>query len=198
MCLYLLKLNCDQRTSGNRHIAMSVFALALSLARLLLVLTISLGTLVLALTLSLILTEKTALPRLPIQAADSTEIVLLADVQNWEPIFPDGHLDAASRDRLINVVDDVVIIGEHNWILSFTVAKVVKGEFPSKELHVLLHSPSQFGVRKPGQRFTLIIRRHPGRPQVIASSERRLSEGLSYFTISEPLYSIVSSDPGSQ
>jgi hypothetical protein len=123
---------------------------------------------------------------------DSAVIIVEADVKDWEPIFPDGRIDATKPDRRINVANDLVIIGPHNWIVRFKVAKVVDGAFDSDEVHMLIHSPSQFGINRKGQRFVLCLRRRSERPRVIASSSRRLAERLSYFTFADPLYELVS------
>jgi hypothetical protein len=136
----------------------------------------------------------TAPPQPPVQPRDSASIVVEADVKEWEPIFPDGPIDARKPDRQINVVKGNVIIGQHNWILRFKVARVVNGVFDSGEVHMLIHSPSEFGVSAPGQRFALCLSRHSEQPKVIASSSRRLSRGLSYFSFAQPLYELVSAD----
>ena len=155
---------------------------------------LAVGTAILGLALSLHFGRIAPLPA-PIQSRDSETIVVEADVKNWEPIFPDGPVDASKPDRQINVVKGNVIIGQHNWIIRFKVARVVNGVFDSDEVHMLIHSPSEFGVRGPGQRFVLCLSRRSEQPKVIASSSRRLSRGLSFFSFAQPLYELVSADP---
>ena len=156
---------------------------------------LSIGTVILGFSLPLHL-EGIAPPQAPVQPRDSEGIVIEADVKNWEPIFPDGPVDTRKPDRQINVVKGNVIIGQHNWIVRFKVARVVNGVFDSDEVHMLIHSPSEFGVRGPGQRFALCLSHRSEQPKVIASSSRRLSRGLSYFSFSEPVYELISSSPG--
>ena len=88
-----------------------------------------------------------------------------ADVKNWEPIWPDRPIDPASPDRQINVAEDRIVIGVHNWIVRFKVTKVVRGVFEPEEIHMLIHSPSQFGIEAKGQRFVLTLRRRSERPE---------------------------------
>ena len=116
-----------------------------AVAKVLLAAATSVGTVILALALSLQLGE-IARPQPPSRPADSAEIVVDADVKNWETIFSDGPIDPASPDRQINVVDDMMVIGEDNWIIRFKVGKVVSGVFDPNEIRMLVHSPSQFGV----------------------------------------------------
>jgi hypothetical protein len=165
-----------------------------TIAKVILAAAVSVGMVILVLALSLHL-GKIARPRPPIGPRDSAAIVLEADVKNWEPIWPDGPIDPTSPDRQINVVDDMVVIGVHNWIVRFKVAKVVNGVFDSDEVHMLIHSPTLFGINSTGQRFVLCLRRRSERPKVMASSSERLSEGLSCFTFAESLYELVSDPP---
>ena len=155
---------------------------------------LAVGTAILGLALSLHF-GRIALPPAPVQPRDPEAIVVEADVKNWEPIFPDGPVDTRKPDRQINVVKGNVIIGQHNWIVRFKVARVVNGVFDSDEVHMLIHSPSEFGVRGPGQRFALCLSLRSEQPKVIASSSRRLARGLSYFSFAQPLYELVSADP---
>jgi hypothetical protein len=157
---------------------------------------LSIGTVILGFSLPLHL-EGIAPPQAPVQPRDLEAIVVEADVKNWEPIFPDRPIDATKLDRQINVVKGGrVIIGQHNWIVRFKVAGVANGAFDPDEVHMLIHSPSQSGVRAPGQRFVLRLSRRSGKPEVIASSSRSLSRGLSCFSFSEPVYELISSSPG--
>jgi hypothetical protein len=154
------------------------------------------GTVILGFSLPLLL-NGTAPPQTPVQPRDSEAIVVEADVKNWEPIYPDGAVDATKPDRQINAVrGGMVIIGQHNWIVGFKVAGVVKGRFDSQNVNMPVHSPSQSGVRAPSQRFVLRLRRCSEKPKVIASSDRNLSRGLSFFSFSEPVYDLISSSPG--
>ena len=155
---------------------------------------LAVGTAILGLALPLHF-GRIALPPAPVQPRDPEAIIVEADVKNWEPIFPDGPVDTRKPDRQINVVKGNVIIGQHNWIVRFKVARVVNGVFDSDEVHMLIHSPSEFGVRGPGQRFALCLSHRSEQPKVIASSSRRLARGLSYFSFAQPLYELVSADP---
>ena len=155
---------------------------------------LTVGTAILGLASSLHF-GRIAPPPAPIQSLDSETIVVEADVKNWEPIFPDGPVDGSKPDRQINVVKGNVIIGQHNWIIRFKVARVVNGVLDSDEVHMLIHSPSEFRVRGPGQRFVLRLRRRSEQPKVIASSSRRLSSGLAFFSFAQPLNELVSADP---
>jgi hypothetical protein len=135
-------------------------------------------------------------PQAPVQPRDPEAIVVEADVKDWEPIYPDGPIDATKPDRQINVVKGGrVIIDKHNWIVRLKVARVVNGVFDPDEVHMLIHSPSQSGVSAPGQTFVLRLSRLSEPPKVIASSSRSLSSGLSCFSFSEPVYELVSSSP---
>jgi hypothetical protein len=141
--------------------------------------------------------DGTAPPRARVQPRDSEAIVVEADVKDWEPIFPDGPIDPTKPERRINIVKGgSILIGQHDWIVRFKVAGVVYGVFDPDEVHMLIHSPSQSGVRVPGQRFVLRLRRCSEKPRVIAPSSRNLSRGLSYFRFSEPVYELISSSPG--
>jgi hypothetical protein len=154
------------------------------------------GTLVLGFSLPLLF-DGTAPRQAPVQPRDSEDIVVVADVKDWEPIYPDGPIDATKPDRQINVVRvGMVIIGQHNFIVRFKVARVSYGRFDSGTVNMLIHSPSQSGVRAPGQRFVLHLRRCSEKPKVIASSSRDLSRGLACFSFSEPVYELISSSPG--
>ncbi len=188
----------DRSESINMHAVrehLSPLKLGLiTIPKVILAVALSVGTVILGLTLSLRF-GGIALSQPPSRPRESAAIVVLAEVKNWESIFPDGQIDATNPDRQINVVSDVVIIGQHNWIVRFKVAEVVNGVFDSGEVHMLIHSPSEFGVRSPGQRFVLCLSRRSEQPKVIASSNRKLTEGLSYFTFAEPLYELVSAQP---
>ncbi len=166
--------------------------LLITTAKVILAAAVSLGKVILGLSLALALGDM-ARPRPSSPAGDSAPIVVEADVKNWEPIYPDGPIDPASPDRQINVADDAIIVGVHNWIVRFKVTKVVSGVFEPDEVHMLIHSPSQFGIEAKGQRFVLSLCRRSERPRAIASSRERLSEGLSYFTFASDLYQLVSS-----
>jgi hypothetical protein len=48
-----------------------------------------------------------------------------------------------------------------NFIVRFKVAKVVNGVFDFDEVHMLIHSPSQSGVRDADQRFVLTLTADP-------------------------------------
>ena len=95
-----------------------------------------------------------ARPRPSSSAGDTAPIVVEADVKNWEPVYTDGPIDPATPDRQINVADDAIIIGVHNWIVRFKVTKVVSGVFEPDEVHMLIHSPSQFGIEAKGRTRT--------------------------------------------
>jgi hypothetical protein len=165
----------------------------ITITKVILAVALSLGTVILGLTLSLQF-KGIALPQPPGQSRDSAAIVVEADVKNWEPIIPDGRVDATKPDRRINVVRRAVVIGVDNFIVRFNVVKVVNGVFDFDEVHMLIHSPSQSGVRDADQKFVLTLSRRSEQPEVIASSNRR-SQGLSYFTFAEPLYELVSATP---
>jgi hypothetical protein len=171
------------------------FAL-MTVAKAMLAAAVVVGTLIVGFSLPL-LVDGTAPPRGPIQPRDSGAIVVEADVKDWEPIFPDAPINATQPDRRINVVKGGgVLIGQHNWIVRLKVARVVCGVFEPDEVHTLVHSPSQSGVTAPGQRFVLRLRRSLGKPKVIASSGRNSSRGLACFSLSEPVYEMISSSPG--
>ena len=131
------------------------------------------------------------------EPSDSMAIVVDAEVKKWQPIMSDGPSDATKPDHPINVVDDVGVIGEDNWIVRFTVTKGVNGEFDSEGVQMLIHSPSRDGITREGQRFVLCLAPRSEPPEVIASSKRRLAQGLSYFTFAKTLYQLNSDDPRS-
>jgi len=176
-----------------KHLSLLKLGL-ITITKVILAAAVSLGTVILGLTLCLHF-GGVALPQPRIQPRDSAAIVVEADVKNWEPIIPDGQIDATKRDRRINVVRGVVVIGVDNFVVRFKVVKVVNGVFDFDEVHMLIHSPSQSGVIDAGQRFVLTLSRRSEQPKVIASSNRRLSQGVSYFTFAEPLYELVSAAP---
>ena len=82
------------------------------------------------------------------EPSDSMAIVVDAEVKKWQPIMSDGPSDATKPDHPINVVDDVGVIGEDNWIVRFTVTKGVNGEFDSEGVQMLIHSPSRDGITR--------------------------------------------------
>ena len=190
----------DESESTARHAIgeeMPLLQLGLmTVAKAILAAAVLVGTVILGFSLPLLF-DGTAPPQAPVQPRNSEAIVVKANVKDWEPIYPDGPIDATNPDRQINVVKGgSVIIGQHNFIVRFAVTGVVNGRFDSQNVNMLVHSPSQSGVRAPGQRFVLRLRRCSEKPKVIASSSRNLSRGLSYFSFSEPIYDLISSSPG--
>lgn len=168
----------------------------MTVAKAILAAAVLVGTVILGFNLPLLF-DGTAPSQAPVQPRDSEAIVAEADVKDWEPIYPNGPIDVTKPDRQVNVVKGGgVIIGLHDWIVRFKVARVVKGRFDSQNVNMLIHSPSQSGVRAPGQRFVLRLRRCSEKPKVIAAFSRNLSEGLSYFSFSDPVYELISSSPG--
>jgi hypothetical protein len=112
------------------------------------------------------------------QPRDSAEIVVEAQVKNFEIAAPDGPVDPAEHDWEINVVDD-----------AFRVTKVVHGTFDLDELRMLIHSPSQDGLTGPGQRFVLCLRRRLKPPRVV--SPRDEPPGRPFFVLAKTLYEMV-------
>jgi hypothetical protein len=109
----------------------------------------------------------------------TTEFVLLATVNGCYVVGGDKRIDVAS---------DTVAVGFDNWIVSFKVDSIVSGDFPSEELNVLVHSPSEFGVQAPGDRFKLQLRRRTSDIHVIGSSNEALSHGLAQLSFAECTY----------
>jgi hypothetical protein len=134
-------------------------------------------------------------PRPPIEADGDAAIVVEADVEDWATILSPGAIDPAKPDRPINVVDDAVIIGEHNWIVRLRVARVVKGAFEPDEVLMLVHSPSQLGVRAAGQRMVLGLGPRSGRPRVITAPSRRWKQASFYLRFSDPFYELIWAQP---
>src|SRR5262249_48306556 len=154
------------------------------------------GTVILGFSLPRLF-EGTAPPQAPVQPRDWEDIVVVADVKDWEPIYADRPIDATKPDRQINVVrGGMVIVGQDSFIGRLKVGRVSYGRFDSRTVNMLIHSPSQSGVRAPGQGFVLHLRRSSEKPKVIASSNRNLSRGLACFSFSEPVYELISSSPG--
>lgn len=190
----------DESESTGRHAVgeeMPPLQFALmTVAKAMLAAAVSFGTVILGFSLPFLF-DRTAPPQALVQPRDSEAIVVQAAVKDWEPIYPDGPIDATKPDRQINVVKGGrLIIGQHNFIVRFEVTGVVNGRFKSQNVKMLIHSPSQSGVRAPGQRFVLRLSRRSETPKVFASSSRRLSSGLSCFSFSEPVYELISSSPG--
>jgi hypothetical protein len=103
--------------------------------------------------------------------------------------------DIISSERPIDVTGDTVAVGIDNWIISFSVDSVVSGQFPDGQVNVLVHSPSEFGVTAPGDRFKLRLSPRQRNIQVIGSSERSLSRGSSQFAFAERTYELLASSP---
>ncbi len=137
----------------------------------------------------------TAPPRPPIEPDGDAAIVVEADVEDWATILSPRVIDPARPDRQINVVDDPAIIGLDNWIVRLKVARVVKGVFEPDEVLMLVHSPSQLGVRAAGQRMVLGLSPRAGRPWVITAPSRRWKQASFYLRFSQPFYELIWAQP---
>ncbi len=126
-----------------------------------------------------------------IKARDSAEIVVEAEVKNFEIASPDGPIDPKKSDWEINVVGDAILTPSHRWIVRFRVTKVVHGTFESDEVRMLIHSPSQDGLTGPGQKFVLCLKRRLNPPTVVDPGNMRVSVGLPYFALAKTLYEMV-------
>jgi hypothetical protein len=127
----------------------------------------------------------------PGEPRDSAEIVVEAEVENFEIASPDGPIDPKKSDREINVVGDAILAPSHRWIVRFRVMKVVHGTFDSDEVRMLIHSPSQDGLTGPGQKFVLCLKRRLNPPTIVDPGNMRVSVGLPYFALAKTLYEMV-------
>ena len=125
----------------------------------------------------------------PIEPRDSAEIVLEAEVKNFEIASPHGPIDPKKREWEINVVGNAILMPFHRWIVRFRVTRVVHGTFDSGEVRMLIHSPSQDGLSGPGRKFVLCLRRRSKPPTVVDPGGQ--SPGTPYFVLAKTLYEMV-------
>src|SRR5262245_210989 len=103
--------------------------------------------------------------------------------------------DIVSAERPIDVSADTVTVGVDNWVISFSVDRVISGEFQPDEVNVLVHSPSDFGVAAPGDRVKLRLSPRMKSVRVIGSSQEALSRDSGRFAFAERTYELLASSP---
>lgn len=80
------------------------------------------------------------------------EIVLIAQVEGWEPGPSDTPVHAVHTRTLSRF-----------WIVRLAVIATEQGDYPPDECNVLTHSPfDDFGIKSKGQKFQLVLRARDG------------------------------------